>query len=195
MSIVSPIVGPVFYDLLQHGREIDRAIARRDASLLNHSTPGLERYFSRPPGELPRQNPFPVAALFPLFLVAFAFNLLPFLQTLPPFSAPIRVAIFFVPALVMIIFLLTSGVLLARGYTLGLKGFLALFLILSASTVVQALRAMVSAGESLWPLAFAALALLCCRLIFNRQGFVLFAIYCRSRRLALLAGKLRQKRR
>ncbi|HDT2541480.1 hypothetical protein PGS10_01510 [Klebsiella sp. 141153] len=195
MSIVSPIVGPVFYDLLQHGREIDRAIARRDASLLNHSTPGLERYFSRPPGELPRQNPFPVAALFPLFLVAFAFNLLPFLQTLPPFSAPIRVASFFVPALVIIFFLLTSGVLLARGYTLGLKGFLALFLILSASTVVQALRAMVSAGESLWPLAFAALALLCCRLIFNRQGFVLFAIYCRSQRLALLAGTLRRQRK
>ncbi len=195
MSIVSPIVGPVFYDLLQHGREIDRAIARRDASLLNHSTPGLERYFSRPPGELPRQNPFPVAALFPLFLVAFAFNLLPFLQTLPPFSAPIRVASFFVPALVIIFFLLTSGVLLARGYTLGLKGFLALFLILSASTVVQALRTMVSAGESLWPLAFAALALLCCRLIFNRQGFVLYAIYCRSQRLALLAGKLRRQRK
>ncbi len=195
MSIVSPIVGPVFYDLLQHGREIDRAIARLDASLLNHSTPGLEGYFSRPPGELPRQNPFPVAALFPLFLVAFAFNLLPFLQTLPPFSAPIRVASFFVPALVIIFFLLTSGVLLARGYTLGLKGFLALFLILSASTVVQALRAMVSAGESLWPLAFAALALLCCRLIFNRQGFVLYAIYCRSQRLALLAGKLRRQRK
>ncbi|HDS4947778.1 hypothetical protein B9037_000830 [Klebsiella aerogenes] len=195
MSIVSPIVGPVFYDLLQHGREIDRAIARRDASLLNHSTPGLERYFSRPPGEIPRQNPFPVAALFPLFLVAFAFNLLPFLQTLPPFSAPIRVVSFFVPALMVVIVLLTSGVLLARGYTLGLKGFLALFLILSASSAAQVLRAMVSAGESLWPLAFAALALLCCRLIFNRQGFVLFAIYCRSQRLALLSGKLRQKRR
>ncbi|EML2224472.1 TPA: hypothetical protein ORM06_001033 [Klebsiella aerogenes] len=195
MSIVSPIVGPVFYDLLQHGREIDRAIARRDASLLNHSTPELERYFSRPSGERPRQNPFPVAALFPLFLVAFAFNLLPFLQTLPPFSAPIRVVSFFVPALMVVIVLLTSGVLLARGYTLGLKGFLALFLLLSASTAAQVLRAMVSAGESLWPLAFAALALLCCRLIFNRQGFVLFAIYCRSQRLALLAGKLRQKRR
>lgn len=43
--------------------------------------------------------------------------------------------------------------------------------------------------------AFAALALLCCRLIFNRQGFVLFAIYCRSQRLALLAGKLRRQRK
>ena len=49
--------------------------------------------------------------------------------------------------------------------------------------------------ESLWPLAFAALALLCCRLIFNRQGFVLFTIYCRSQRLALLAGKLRRQRK
>lgn len=42
---------------------------------------------------------------------------------------------------------------------------------------------------------FAALALLCCRLIFNRQGFVLFTIYCRSQRLALLAGKLRRQRK
>ncbi|MDQ8598532.1 hypothetical protein, partial [Klebsiella aerogenes] len=128
-------------------------------------------------------------------LASFPFNLLPFLQPLPPFSAPIRVASFFVPALVVVIFLLTSGVLLARGYTLGLKGFLALFLLLSASTAAQALRAMVSAGESLWPLAFAALALLCCRLIFNRRGFVLFTIYCRSQRLALLAGKLRRQRK
>lgn len=195
MPYLNIIVGKPFCDLLKQGREIDRAIARADTSLLTHSTPELERYFSRPPGERPRQNPFPVAALFPLFLVAFAFNLLPFLQTLPQFSAPIRVASFFIPALVVVIFLLTSGVLLARGYTLGLKGFLALFLILSASTVVQALRAMLSAGESLWPLALAALALLFCRLIFNRQGFVLFAIYCRSQRLALIAGKLRQLRK
>lgn len=74
MPYLNIILGKPFYDLLQHGREIDRAIARRDASLLNHSTPELERYFSRPPGERPRQNPFPVAALFPLFLVAFAFK-------------------------------------------------------------------------------------------------------------------------
>jgi hypothetical protein len=47
---------------------------------LNHSTPELERYFSRPLSELPRQNPYPVAVLLPLFLVAFALNLLPFLQ-------------------------------------------------------------------------------------------------------------------
>lgn len=194
MGILNLVVGDIFCDLLQHGREIDRAIARQDASLLNHSTPELERYFSQSADELPRPNPFPVATLFPLFLVAFAFNLLPFLQVLPTFSVPVRVVSFFVPSLVMIFFLLTSGVLLARGYTFGLKGFLALFLILVVSTAVQALRAMLSMGESLWPLAFAALALLCCRLTFNRQGFVLFAIYCRSQRLAILAGKLRQQR-
>ncbi|MDF2779698.1 MAG: hypothetical protein K0S90_3221 [Enterobacteriaceae bacterium] len=78
MRLLPWVAGSIFYDLLQHGREIESAIARHDASLLNHTTPALERYFSRPPSELPRQNPYTVATLFPLFLVAFALNLLPF---------------------------------------------------------------------------------------------------------------------
>lgn len=49
MGILNLVAGGIFCDLIQHGREIDRAIARRDTSLLNHSTPELERYFSRPP--------------------------------------------------------------------------------------------------------------------------------------------------
>ncbi|WEF30300.1 hypothetical protein PYR66_11700 [Klebsiella aerogenes] len=193
MGILNLVAGGIFCDLIQHGREIDRAIARRDTSLLNHSTPELERYFSRPPGELPRQNPFPVATLFPLFILAFAFNLLPFLHTLPGLSPPTQALSFFVPSLALVIFLITSGVLLARGYTAGLKGFLTLFLILSALTVVQGIRALLSAGESAWPLAIAALALLSCRFIFNRRGFVLFAIYCRSQRLAVVARNMRQQ--
>jgi hypothetical protein len=72
--------GRVFQDLLQHGKDIEEAIARRDTRLLDNSTPELERYFSRPLSELPRQNPYPVAMLLPLFLVAFALNLSAFSQ-------------------------------------------------------------------------------------------------------------------
>lgn len=53
MPYLNIILGKPFYDLLQHGREIDRAIARRDGTSLNHSTPELERYFSRPPRTSP----------------------------------------------------------------------------------------------------------------------------------------------
>lgn len=51
----------VFCDLLAHGREMEQVIARGDNSLLQHSTPELERWFDKPPSELPRQNGFPLA--------------------------------------------------------------------------------------------------------------------------------------
>lgn len=86
MKILRLLTGHVSYELLQHGKRIEDAIARHDNDLLNHSTPELERYFSRPLSELPRQNAYPVAILLPLFLVIFAFNLLPFLQTISSMS-------------------------------------------------------------------------------------------------------------
>lgn len=69
MKILRLLTGHVSYELLQHGKRIEDAIARHDNDLLNHSTPELERYFSRPLSELPRQNAYPVAILLPLFLV------------------------------------------------------------------------------------------------------------------------------
>ncbi|MCX0499131.1 hypothetical protein [Erwinia billingiae] len=176
MRFLSLITGSVFYDLIVHGREIERAIARHDAHMLNHSTPELERYFSRPVSELPRQNAFPIATLFPLFLVAFAFNLLPFLHTLPKLSPQLHALSFFAPSLVMLVALITASVLVARGFTAGLTGFLSLFLILLALTVSQLLSLLLAGAGSVWPLAIAALALLCCRRIFNSRGFVLFAV-------------------
>jgi hypothetical protein len=40
---------------------MEQVIARGDNSLLQHSTPELERWFDKPPSELPRQNGFPLA--------------------------------------------------------------------------------------------------------------------------------------
>jgi hypothetical protein len=59
MRLTTLISGWFFCDLLAHGREMEQVIARGDNSLLQHSTPELERWFDKPPSELPRQNGFP----------------------------------------------------------------------------------------------------------------------------------------
>lgn len=193
MSFLSFLTGRVFQDLLLHGKEIEGAVARRDSRLLNHSTPELERYFSRPLSELPRQNPYPVAALLPLFLVAFALNLLPFLHALPGLSPLQHALSFFIPSLTMTGVLIAISVLLARGKTSGLLGFMALFIILLITTLVQALHILLSHDGSLWPLVIAFFALLLCRMVMNSRGFVLFTLYCRTQRLARLAREMRLK--
>ena len=197
MSFVSLLTGRVFQDLLQHGKEIEETIAHRDIRirLLNHSTPELERYFSRPLSELPRQNPYPVALLLPLFLVAFALNLLPFLSTLQGLSPLHHALSFFVPSLTMTGALIVISVLLARGKTSGLLGFRALLIILLITTLVQVLHVMLSHDGSLWPHVIASFALLLCRVVMNGSGFVLFTLYCRTQRLARLAREMRLKSR
>ncbi|MBF2788884.1 MULTISPECIES: hypothetical protein [Enterobacter] len=195
MSFVSLLTGRVFQDLLLHGKEIEEAIAHRDTRLLNHSTPELERYFSRPFSELPRQNPYPVAVLLPLFLVAFALNLLPFLSALQGFSPLHHALSFFVPSLTMTGALTVISVLLARGKTSALLGFMALFIILLIATLIQGLYLLFSHDGGLWPLVIASSALLLCRMVMNRRGFVLFTLYCRTQRLARLAREMRLKSR
>ena len=194
MRFLTFLTGKVFQDLLQHGRELEEAISHHDIHLLNHSTPELERYFSRPLNELPRQNPYPVAVLLPLFLVAFAFNLLPFLHAFPGLSPLHHALSFFLPSLVMIGALIITSVLLARGLTSGLAGFLALFFILLIITVVQAVYLLLAPHGSRWPLVIAFFALILCRLVMNGRGFVLFTLYCRTQRLTRLARKMRLKR-
>ncbi|PAO24428.1 hypothetical protein [Enterobacter roggenkampii] len=195
MKFLSLLTGRVFQDLLQHGKDIEEAIARRDTRLLDNSTPELERYFSRPLSELPRQNPYPVAMLLPLFLVAFALNLLPFLSTLQGLSPLHHALSFFLPSLTMTGALIVISVLLARGKTSGLLGFRALLIILLITTLVQVLHVMLSHDGSLWPHVIASFALLLCRVVMNGSGFVLFTLYCRTQRLARLAREMRLKSR
>ncbi|KIF96864.1 hypothetical protein [Enterobacter cloacae] len=193
MRLWSLLTGRVFQDLLQHGKVIEEAIARRDTRVLNHSTPELEGYFSRPLSELPRQNPYPVAALLPLFLVAFALNLLPFLSALQGLSPLHHALNFFVPSLIMTGALIVISVLLARGVTSGLLGFMAVFIILLVITLVQILHLLFSHSGNLWPLVTASFALILCRMVMNSNGFVLFTLYCRTQRLARVAREIRLK--
>ena len=153
----------------------------------------MEQYFSRPLSELPRQNPYPVATLFPLFLVVFAFNLLPFLHTMQGLSPLNHALSFFVPSLIMTGALIVISVLLARGVTSGLLGFMAVFIILLVITLVQVLHLLFSHSGNLWPLVTASFALILCRMVMNSSGFVLFTLYCRTQRLARVAREIRLK--
>jgi len=193
MRFLPLLIGSIFYELLQHGRKTESAIKSHDTGLLTHFTPALERYVSHQPGKFPQLNALSVATLLPLFLIAFAFNLLHFLHALPGLSPPLHALSFFVPSLMMIAALLTTSALLARGFTMGLTGFLSLFLLLLALTVLQGLYQLLAGTGRGWPLAIAACALLGCRILFNSRGFVLFTIYCRTQRLFAVMRKIRLK--
>jgi len=120
MRFSTVISGWYFCDLLAHGREMDQLIARGDNSLVQHSTPELERWFDKPPAELPRQSGFPLAFVLLFFLMAYAGNMLTLLALLPKQTPPVRVFLFFVPGILFIVGNLTASYLIARGKTSGL---------------------------------------------------------------------------
>jgi len=193
MQFLSWLIGRNITELLQQGREIDQAISRQDDSILARSTSKLERYFKQPSEALPRQNGFPVAIVLMLLLVAFAFNLLTFLHTLPPLSPQMHALSFFVPSIVVIGAMLTASYLLARGHTAGVAGLAYVCAILLISTVLLLIYSVVTASHSgLW-LILALAALVGARWVLNGKGFVLFAIYCRTQRLASVSRQRRMK--
>lgn len=195
MSFSSWLAGHVFCDLLQHGREIEPAIARKDASLLTHSTPELERYFDKPPAELPRQNAFPVAIVLLLFLVAFVLNLLTVLRLFSALTPPMHALLFFAPSLVMLLSIITASFFLARGYSVGIAGFYYLFTALMVLTVAQLVFNLLIHGGAAVPLLLAFAALLGCRRVLNGRGFVLFSLYCRTQRIVKVAREVRLRSR
>lgn len=193
MQFLSWLVGRNISELLQHGREIDQVIARQDNSILARSTTELERSFKQPSESLPRQNSFLVALVLMLLLVAFAFNLLTFLHALPPLTPQIHALSFFVPSIVILGAIITASYLLARGHTSGVEGLVYIWAILVIWTVLLLSHSVVTGSHSdLW-LLLALAALVGARWILNGQAFILFAIYCRTQRLASVARWHRMK--
>lgn len=193
MQFLSWLIGRNISELLQHGREIDQVIARQDNSILAHSTTELERYFKQPSASLPRQNGFPVALVLMLLLVAFAFNLLTFLHALPLLTPQIHALSFFVPSIVVLGAILTASYLLARGHTAGVQGLAYVWAVLLISTVLLLSHSVITDSHSgLW-LLLALAALVGARWLLNGQAFILFAIYCRTQRLASVARQRRMK--
>lgn len=192
MSLIKFFSGSIFSELLEHGRELEQAITRNDESLLACSTPELERYFDTPPASLPRQNGFPLAIVMFLLLMAFAFNVLVFLSNFTHLTPAEHALSFFVPAIVMLVTSLVCVSLASRGYVAGITCLSWLFVVLVVLTVGQGLRGLFWGGGGQWAVCLAFVALCAARWIFNCQAFVLFILYCRTRRMATLVRQLRQ---
>lgn len=194
MGLATLISGRFFCDLLAHGREMEQVIARGDSSLLQHSTPELERWFDKPPAELPRQNGFPLAFVLLFFLVAFACSLLTLMAMLPKQTPPVRALIFFVPAILFIFSNLTATYLIARGKTSGLAWYGLVHGILSVLSVALLLITVLN-GQTHHAVIMlvSLLIMLACRTVFNGRGFILFVLYGRTQRIATLSRGMRLK--
>lgn len=194
MGLATLISGRLFCDLLAHGREMEQVIAHGDSSLLQHSTPELERWFDKPPAELPRQNGFPLAFVLLFFLVAFACTLLTLMAMLPKQTPPVRALIFFVPAILFIFSNLTATYLIARGKTSGLAWYGLMHGILSVLSTALLLITMLN-GQTHHAVIMlvSLLIMLACRTVFNGRGFILFVLYGRTQRIATLSRGMRLK--
>ncbi|MGK9173812.1 hypothetical protein KXR87_11360 [Yokenella regensburgei] len=194
MGFATFISGRFFCDLLAHGHEMEEVIARGDNSLLQHSTPGLERWFDKPPAELPRQNGFPLAFALLFLLVAFAGTLLTLMALLPKQSPSVRAFCFFVPAVLFIFSNLTATLLIARGRTSGLAWYGMVHRTLSVLSAALLLVTLLNGQTHHAVIMLASLiALLACRTLFNGRGFILFVLYSRTQRIATLSREMRVK--
>ena len=194
MGLATLISGRFFCDLLAHGREMEQVIARGDSSLLQHSTPELERWFDKPPAELPRQNGFPLAFVLLFLLVAFACNLLTLMAMLPKQTPPVRAFIFFVPAILFIFSNLTATYLIARGKTSGLAWYGLVHGVLSVLSAALLLVTVLNGQmHHAVIMLVSLLIMLACRTVFNGRGFILFVLYGRTQRIATLSRGMRIK--
>lgn len=194
MRFSTVISGRYFCDLLAHGREMDQVIDRGDSSLLQHSTPELERWFDKPTAELPRQSGFPLAFVLLFFLIAYACNWLTLMALLPKQTPPVRAFLFFVPAILFIVSNLTASYLIARGKTSGLVWYGGVHSVLAVLSAILLMVTLLK-GETHHTVIMLAslLIMLACRSVFNDRGFILFVLYGRTQRIATLSRRMRLK--
>lgn len=194
MRFSTVISGRYFCDLLAHGREMDQVIARGDSSLLQHSTPELERWFEKPPAELPRQSGFPLAFVLLFFLIAYACNWLTLMALLPKPTPPVRVFLFFVPAILFIFSNLAASYLIARGKTSGLVWYGGVHSVLAVLSAILLMVTLLKGQTHHTVIMLASLLImLACRYVFNGRGFILFVLYGRTQRIATLSRRMRLK--
>lgn len=192
MSANTLLSGYSFCDLLAHGREMDQVIARKDGSLLQHSTPELERWLNSLPAALPRLNGFLLAFVLLFFTLTFASDLLVLIAALPDTAPPVTAALYFIPAMLFTFANLSAVFLVSRGKTAGLAWFGRVHQALLCLTAVLLFCSAFAGEKHHVVMSGVSLALmLLCRTLFNRPGFILFVLYARTQRIAILARRLR----
>lgn len=199
MTLSETLTGTGLAELIRHGQEIDAAITNNDMTLLARSSSELERYFNQPVQQLPRQNAFSVAFTVFCFLIAFTLNMLFLLDAFPVRYPPVHAALFFIPALLFIIYIYVSSYLLSRGYNKGLLCYRYCFIVMTVMGAFQFLHRAISLfmtnnadGDGDLVMAIITLiALYLSRVLMNGRSFILFVLYCRTQRMAHQARRLR----
>ncbi|QTF10554.1 hypothetical protein HC231_23490 [Brenneria izadpanahii] len=201
MKIIAFLCGTAFSELIEHGRKTDAAIDEGKKALLSHSTLKMERYIAEVPAQLPRQNIFALSLLTMLLVVSCAINfsfLVSQLVDMGPFEDFISFAI---PMMVFGISILTASYLVARGKNRGLLIYKGLYLFV---TFIWLFHILYLSGEAIFdgqlPLstfvfAFIVLgSLIISRWLMNSQAFLIFALYCRTKRLAHASKQVRMRK-
>ncbi|PWC18792.1 hypothetical protein [Brenneria corticis] len=190
------------FELIRHGREIDAAIASNDQTLLARSSEALESYFDKPAQELPRQNAFPVALMLFFFLLSFTLSLLFFLDLFAINTPPLHVVLFFIPSILLIIYLFFASYLLSRGHNTGLVLYYYFFIAILALGVFQlfysfvdAMNAISFSFDTLTTSIIVLLSVFLSRALMNSRPFAAFVLYCRTQRMATQSRKLRMEAR
>ncbi|PWC19445.1 hypothetical protein [Brenneria corticis] len=201
MKIIAFLCGTAFSELIEHGREIDAAIDEGKETLLSHLTIKMERYFAKAPAQLPRQNPFALSFLTMLLVVSCAINfsfLVSQLVDMGPFEDFISFAI---PMMVFGVSILTASYLVARGKNRGLLIYKGLYLFVAFIWLFHILylsgEAIFDGQLSLSTFVFAFIVLGCLiisRWLMNSRAFFIFALYCRTKRLAHAAKQVRMRK-
>ncbi|ARJ43615.1 hypothetical protein B1H58_17250 [Pantoea alhagi] len=195
MQLTHFLSGRYFSDLLQHGREVDITISRKDDSLLRHSTIDMERWFAKSSHEMPKQNGFPLALALLLFLLVFALDMLTMLAMVPSLPYPLHALLFFAPSILFILSNLTATYLIARGKTAGLLWYSGVYHSLALASLLLLFCALVTGDMQNCLLMVIALFLwFGCRYLFNSRAFIAFVLFCRTQRIAALARAMRLAR-
>ncbi|MEE3661165.1 hypothetical protein V2I52_04355 [Brenneria sp. g21c3] len=197
MKWIELIVGSTFQDLIAHGKEIDTAIRKGGYTLTKRSTREMEDYFDKPLYEQAIPHPFAAGGVYVILLIAFSVNMI---FTLYPFHlAPAAfISMYFGAMSIFLIILLSAARFISRGRVRGLVVFNYLFIIVFFMLIATSgYTVFVEGLHDTKKLIFFIgdfVVLWCCRWLMNSRAFFIFALYCRTKRLAHVSKQVRMRK-
>ncbi|MCG8708553.1 hypothetical protein JHU04_001766 [Brenneria sp. 4F2] len=197
MKWIALIVGSTFQDLIAHGREIDTAIRQGGDTLTERSTWEMEHYFDKPFYEQAIPHPFAAGGVYLLLLIAFSVNMVFTLYSFHVVPA-VFISIYFGAMSIFFITLLSAARLIARGQVQGLIIFNYLFILvffvsIATSGYIAFVEGLHDTKKTVFFIGEFAV-LWYGRWLMNSRAFFLFALYCRTKRLAHASAQVRMRK-
>ncbi|MFE8101160.1 hypothetical protein RBA71_06615 [Brenneria goodwinii] len=197
MKWIELIVGSTFQDLIAHGKEIDTAIRQGGDTLTERSTRGMEDYFDKPFYEQAIPHPFAAGGVYLILLIAFSVNMV-FTLYLFHLVPAVFISIYFGAMSIFLIILLSAARLTARGLVQGLVVFNYLFItvffmLIATSGYTVFVEGLHDTKKMVFFIGEFAV-LWYGRWLMNSHAFLIFALYCRTKRLAHASKQVRMRK-